>query len=225
MFKNLVVWGVLIRRILEVGFSCFCERIFSFVPVHGDPQWPFWDPLSPKVRGGLGALASGRRTWNSDMRGLLCWSECPPSLVDLIRLRRSLQHLSLGCQLPLLSAKKTSVRYCATWATVGSVFVHLGSSDPLTGFPGGSDGKESACNAGDLGLIPGSGRSPGEGNGYPLLQYSYLKNPMDRGGWQATVHGGHKESDMNEWLIYNPAYAEFQYSLIFTYTHTLVFWS
>ena len=53
---------------------------------------------------------------------------------------------------------------------------------------GGSDGKESACNAGDPCLIPGSGRSPGEGNGNPL-QYSYLENSMDRGAWQATVHG------------------------------------
>ena len=51
----------------------------------------------------------------------------------------------------------------------------------------GSDGKESTRNAGDLGSIPGSGRSP-EGNGYPL-QYSGLENSMDRGGWQATVHG------------------------------------
>ena len=58
----------------------------------------------------------------------------------------------------------------------------------IWGFPGGSDGKESACNAGDLGLIPGFGRSLGEGNGYPL-QYFYLENPMDRGGWRATVHG------------------------------------
>jgi len=56
------------------------------------------------------------------------------------------------------------------------------------GFPGGSDNKESACNAGDLGSIPGLGRSPGEGNGYPL-QYSYLENSMNRGAWQATVHG------------------------------------
>ena len=54
-------------------------------------------------------------------------------------------------------------------------------------FPGGSDGKESACSAGDLGLIPRLGRSPGEGNGYPL-QYSGLENPMDRGAWPATVH-------------------------------------
>ena len=56
------------------------------------------------------------------------------------------------------------------------------------GFPGGSDGKESACNTADLGSIPGSGISPGEGNGYPL-QYSCLENSMDRGVWWATVHG------------------------------------
>ena len=56
------------------------------------------------------------------------------------------------------------------------------------GFPGGSEDKASACNAGDLGSIPGLGRSPGEGNGNPL-QYSCLENPMDRGAWWATVHG------------------------------------
>ena len=53
------------------------------------------------------------------------------------------------------------------------------------GFPGGSDGKVSACNAGDPGLIPGSGRSPGEENGNPL-QCSFLEKPMNRGAWQAT---------------------------------------
>ena len=53
---------------------------------------------------------------------------------------------------------------------------------------GGSDGKESACNVGDLCTIPGSGRSPGGGNGYPL-QHSCLENSMDRGAWQATVYG------------------------------------
>ena len=57
-----------------------------------------------------------------------------------------------------------------------------------TDFPGGSDSKESAYNAGDPGSIPGPGRSPGEGNGKPL-QYSFLENPMDRGAWQATAHG------------------------------------
>ena len=54
-------------------------------------------------------------------------------------------------------------------------------------FPGGSDGKESACSAGHLALIPGSGKSPGEGNGYPL-QYSCLENSMGRGAWWTTVH-------------------------------------
>ena len=65
-------------------------------------------------------------------------------------------------------------------------------------FPGGSEGKASACNVGDLGLIPGSGRHPGEGNGNPL-QYSCLENPMDREAWWATVHD-RKELDTTERL-------------------------
>ena len=69
------------------------------------------------------------------------------------------------------------------------------SSNLVEGFPEGSDGKESACNAGDLGSIPGLRRSPGEGIGSPL-QYSCLENPMDTAAWRSTVHGGHKESDM-----------------------------
>ena len=56
------------------------------------------------------------------------------------------------------------------------------------GFPGGPDGEESACDTGNLGSSPWLGRSPGEGNGYSL-QYSCLENSMDRGAWQATVHG------------------------------------
>ena len=56
------------------------------------------------------------------------------------------------------------------------------------GFPGGSEIKASACNVGDLGSIPGSGRSPGEGNGNPL-QCSSLENSIDGGAWWATVHG------------------------------------
>ena len=66
------------------------------------------------------------------------------------------------------------------------------------GFPGGSDGQDFACNARDLGLIPGLGRSPGEENGYPL-QYSCLENSMNRGVGQATVYGV-QESDMTERL-------------------------
>ena len=68
----------------------------------------------------------------------------------------------------------------------------------ILGFLDGSAGKESACSgevAGDVSSTPGSGRSPGEGNGYPL-QYSCLVNPIDRGAWQATVHEVAKESDI-----------------------------
>ena len=63
-----------------------------------------------------------------------------------------------------------------------------GSYSEERGFPRRSVGKESACIAGDPGSIPGSGRSPGEGNGN-LLQYSCLENPMNRGAWQATGQG------------------------------------
>ena len=63
-------------------------------------------------------------------------------------------------------------------------------------FPDGSDSKESACNSGELGLIPGLGRFPGEGNDNPL-QYSCLDNPMDRGAWQVTVH---KVAKNRTWL-------------------------
>ena len=64
----------------------------------------------------------------------------------------------------------------------------IGNGHSLFGFPGGSVGKESTCNAGDLNLTPGWGRSPGEGSGNPL-QYCCLGNPMDREAWQATVYG------------------------------------
>ena len=64
-------------------------------------------------------------------------------------------------------------------------------------FPGGSDGKASAYNVGDLGSIPGSGRSPGEGNGNPL-QYSCLENPMDIGAWLGYSPWGRKELDTTD---------------------------
>jgi len=64
---------------------------------------------------------------------------------------------------------------------------------------GGSEVKASACNAGDLGSIPGLGRSPGEGNGTPL-QYSCLENPMGGGAWWATVHRVAKSLDMTDQL-------------------------
>ena len=63
----------------------------------------------------------------------------------------------------------------------------IGNSDYRAFFPDGTNGKESACSVEDLGLILGSGRSPGEGDGYPP-QYSCLENSMERGAWWATVH-------------------------------------
>ena len=77
----------------------------------------------------------------------------------------------------------SGVENYSPWAKLGLELVFVWSS-----YPGGSDSKKSACSAGDLGLILGLGRSPGEGNGNPP-QYSWLGNPKDRGAWQAAVHG------------------------------------
>ena len=71
---------------------------------------------------------------------------------------------------------------------IPSVYSYLARTSHLRGFPGGSDDKEAACNVGDLGSIPGLGRSLGRGHGNPL-QYSCWRIPMDRGAWQAIVHG------------------------------------
>ena len=84
--------------------------------------------------------------------------------------------------------KNSANRYKQKFSENGLVSTELCITGLSPGFPGGSDSKVSACNEGDLGLIPGSERSPGKGNGNPL-QYSCLGNPIDRGAWQATVHG------------------------------------
>ena len=82
------------------------------------------------------------------------------------------------------------------------VYVSVFASDlSIVPFPVGSESKESGFNVGDLGLIPGSGRSPGETNGNPL-QYSCLENLMDRGAWWAIVHGVTKSLDMTEQLTF-----------------------
>ena len=80
------------------------------------------------------------------------------------------------------------------------------------GFPFGSDGKESACKAEDPGSVPGSGRSPGEGNGYPL-QYFCLENSTIRGTSWAAVHGGHNDLDTTEQLTHTYTPCLFVYFL------------
>ena len=94
------------------------------------------------------------------------------------------------CDETLLMKKYFACEWLSRWITPG-----------FLGFPGGTVVKNLPADAGDSDLIPGWGRSPGEGNGYPL-QYSSLENPMDRGSWSATVHrtlfACHKESDTTE---------------------------
>ena len=88
---------------------------------------------------------------------------------------RGPDHRSLGLVVGI-----SQVPICLAHQTSSSVLSHWFKNS--LGFPGGSEGKVSACNVGDMGLIPGSGGSPGEGNGNPL-QYSCLENPMDGGPW------------------------------------------
>ena len=95
------------------------------------------------------------------------------------------------------------------------------------GFPGGSEVKASACNAGDLGSIPGSGRSPGEGNGNPL-QYSCLENPKDRGAWWASVHGVAKSrtrlsdwTELNWWYDVSNHYPQHPFFFFFFFVFSL----
>ena len=86
-------------------------------------------------------------------------------------------------------------------------------------FPGSSGDKASACNAEDQGSVPGSGRSPGEGNGYPL-QYSGLENSMDRGAWRATVHGVAKSrTRLNNTHSYRHTHT-LTHTLTHTHSHT-----
>ena len=96
----------------------------------------------------------------------------------------------MDCSLPGSSVHGIFGATVLEWGAIAfSQYAHsiFNSTNVQEYFPGDSNGKVSACNAGDLGSIPGLGRSPGEGNGNPL-QCSCLENPMDGGAWLATVH-------------------------------------
>ena len=108
--------------------------------------------------------------------------------------------LPLKIQLHIISTPPLLdfLSFCFFVLLCDSLSLFTNSSTVSKGFPGGSEVKASACNVGDLGSIPGSGRSPGEGNGNPV-QYSCLENPVDGGAWWATVHGVAKSrSDTTE---------------------------
>ena len=96
------------------------------------------------------------------------------------------QSLNFNCILTILHFYPLYYIWC--FGIVFYLFLFCVSFTHSLHFPGGSEGKESASIAGDLGLVPGLGSSPGEGNGH-LLQYSCLENSMEREVWQVTVHG------------------------------------
>ena len=138
-----------------------------------------WTLLRDSHRGGEEGErgGGGAGTWSKNlsfMSSLVCPLVNDISPKELFtRLRHP--HLDLACS-PI---NRNEVLHCSLCPKNKYMVTHFCHS---------SVGKESACNAGDPGSIPGSGRSPGEGNGNPL-QCSCLENPTDRGAWQATVHG------------------------------------
>ena len=116
---------------------------------------------------------------------LLCGDEIP----DHLDLGTGMLHRkSISTSAQKLVSFSYRIEYCAISSSSGNMLLFSVYAVPSLDFPGGSDSKEPVYNAGDLGSIPGSGRSPGEGNGDPL-QYSCLENSMDRGTWRAIVHG------------------------------------
>ena len=124
--------------------------------------------------------------WYSQKKSFLLWVIWIVFPFSFINLARSLSVLMIFPKSQLLVSLLFSIVFCflLQWFLLFIIFFLL-----LTlGFPCGSAGKESTFNGGRSGLIPGLGRSPGEGKRDPL-QYSWLENPMDRGVWQVTVHG------------------------------------
>ena len=128
----------------------------------------------------------------------VCWDQ---GSMTAVRggIRRSC-HLQLSCPLSFIIFNVSLLLYAVMlWLWYRFLFSAKYGGD--LGFPHGSDGKESACNAGNLGSIPGLGRSPGERQGYPV-QSSCLENPMDRGAWWGYNPQGRKELDTTEQLSF-----------------------
>ena len=135
-----------------------------------------WDPVDHR--------SSSQRTGRREVTGAP-WM----TIRNISSCTSHLCSLSLTCFLLLSADFFSCVLTCVfVFGCSGSLFLSRLFSVCFLGFPGGAEVKASACNVGDLGSIPGLGRSPGEGNGNPL-QYSCLVNPMDGGAWWATVHG------------------------------------
>ena len=125
-----------------------------------------------------------------------CPTLCDPCMVHGILQARMLEWVAISFPNPGIEPRSPTLQVDSLPAEPQGKSKNTGVSSlsllqgifPPQGFPHGSEDKASSCKAGDPGLIPGLGRSRGEGNGNPL-QYSCLENPMDGGAWQATVHG------------------------------------
>ena len=197
------------QSVLSVGTFVLYFRFHMYKTPHGVCPSPsdwlhsVWQPLGPSMF--LQVAWFHSFLWLSSILACVC-VYTPSSLsihlsVDIYVVSMSAEFLSAPCAsfvqqdgpvsmkaryLITYSHNGTLHRYrCAFWKEprVPLCYVH----SPLLGFPGGSDGKKAACNAGDQDLTLESGRSSGEENGNPL-QYSSLENSMDRGAWWATVH-------------------------------------
>ena len=169
-------------------FSLLSSRI-SFPAQHCFyvPKVPFYDftfplipdtkTIQPKIDTSMTCILPQARSWR----------QTPVQLPSgqLHQQQEQTEFNSSKCKWGQIHAYHCKDRSTLKYILVNN-FLHYLSS--VLGFPCSSVGKESACNAGDQDSIPGSGRSPGEGDGNPL-QYSCLENPMDRGAWQTTVHG------------------------------------
>ena len=137
------------------------------------------------------------------------------NLTVFLEVREIIKQVLLGAWACVLEVHTENVR-----GSVNAVFI-LYAPHLWKGFPGGSDGNESACNAGDLGSFPGLGRSPGGGQGNPL-QYSCLENPQGQRSLVGSSPWGHSESDTTEQVSTEHIFEKFL--MLHSAVHTLTKW-